>query len=71
MSNRNVKSFIGRNPLPIMPTDAEDAAINRGIAADPENPELDAAWFAAARPASEVLPPAFFAKLTAGSPHAA
>jgi uncharacterized protein (DUF4415 family) len=33
-----------------------EAEINAGIAADPDTFELDAAWFARARPASEVLP---------------
>jgi uncharacterized protein (DUF4415 family) len=31
-------------------TDEEEAAINRGIAADPDNPELTDEWFARARP---------------------
>ena len=31
----------------------EDAAINRGIAADPDARELDDAWFARARPISD------------------
>jgi uncharacterized protein (DUF4415 family) len=34
----------------------EEAAINAGIAADPDTFELDDAWFARARPASEVDP---------------
>ena len=48
-----------------MPSKVEDAAINAGIAADAEAHELDAAWFAQAKPASEVLPPAVFAVLNA------
>lgn len=40
----------------ILPTAAEDAAINAGIAADPDNPELTEEFFKNARPASEVLP---------------
>jgi uncharacterized protein (DUF4415 family) len=32
------------------PTPEEDAAINRGIAGDPDARELDAEWFAEARP---------------------
>jgi uncharacterized protein (DUF4415 family) len=41
--------------------DAEEAAqINAGIAADPDNPELEADWFKRARPAREVMPPEFF-----------
>jgi uncharacterized protein (DUF4415 family) len=38
-----------------MPTDAEEAAIQQGIAADPENPEWSEEDFARARPAAEVL----------------
>ena len=34
----------------------EDTAINAGIAADPDAPEADAAWFDQARPAAEVDP---------------
>ena len=34
----------------------EDAAINAGIASDPETFELDDEWFEKARPASEVIP---------------
>ena len=41
---------------PIVPTPEEDAAINAGIAADPDAQELDDAWFARARPASMVDP---------------
>ena len=43
-------------PDTIMPTPEEDAAINAGIAADPDTEELDDAWFARARPASVVDP---------------
>ena len=39
------------------PTLAETAQINRGVAADPDNPEWTDADFARARPAREVLPP--------------
>ena len=39
---------------PAVPTD--DAAINAGIAADPDNPEWTEADFTKARPAAEVLP---------------
>lgn len=49
----------------ILPTDEEDAAINAGIAADPDNPEWTDADFARARPASEVLPTEVFAGLLA------
>ena len=43
-------------PDTIVPTPEEDAAINAGIAADPDTEELDDAWFARARPASMVDP---------------
>ncbi len=38
------------------PDDAEEAAIQRGIAADPENPELTAAQIAAMTPAFALVP---------------
>ena len=38
------------------PTPEEEAAIQRGIAADPDNPEWTEADFAAARPAAEAVP---------------
>ncbi len=38
------------------PDDAEEAAIQRGIAADPDNPELTAADIAAMAPALTVFP---------------
>ena len=38
----------------IIPTPEENAAINAGIAADPDAFELDDEWFARARPAIEV-----------------
>ena len=41
-------------PGTIMPTPEENAAINSGIAADPDTFELDDEWFARARPAIEV-----------------
>lgn len=40
----------------IVPTPEEDAAIDAGMAADPDTEELDDAWFARARPASVVDP---------------
>ena len=46
------------------PTDDEEARIQAGIAADPDNPEWTKEDFARARPASEVLPPALYAALT-------
>lgn len=48
-----------------LPTPEEDAAINAGIAADPDNPELDDDWFKRARPAREVLPPQVYEGLVA------
>ena len=39
----------------LVPTEAEDKAISAGIAADADSPELGAEFFAAARPAAEVL----------------
>ena len=41
-----------------LPTDEASARIEAGIAADPDSPELDDEWFARARSAAEVLPPA-------------
>ena len=38
------------------PNTAEEAAINEGIAADPDTFEADDEWFATARPATETLP---------------
>lgn len=52
----------------LSPTPEEDAAINAGIAADPDSRELDAEWFAKAKPASEVLPPEMYAALVAKRP---
>jgi len=49
----------------ITPTAAEDAAINAGIAADPDTFELNDADFARMRPASEVLPELFGAAMAA------
>lgn len=43
-------------PRLIRPTPAEDAAINAQIAADPDDFELDAEWFADAKPTSELFP---------------
>ncbi|MBF0327880.1 MAG: BrnA antitoxin family protein [Nitrospirae bacterium] len=37
-------------------TDAEEAAIKRGISLDPDNPELTDSDFEKMRPASEVMP---------------
>lgn len=41
-------------------TDEEEAAIQRGIALDPDNPELTDEQLASMRPARDVLPPEFF-----------
>ena len=41
-------------PGTIIPTPEENAAINAGIAADPDTFELDEEWFARAKPAIEV-----------------
>ncbi|MBV9516896.1 MAG: BrnA antitoxin family protein [Hyphomicrobiales bacterium] len=41
-------------------TDEEEARIQAGIAADPDNPEWTDEELANARPAREVLPPEFF-----------
>ncbi len=46
-------------------TDEEEAAIQRGIAMDPDSPELTEEFFKNARPAREVLPPELYAELTA------
>ena len=48
----------------IIPAAEDDAAIQAGILSDAENPELDADWFANAKPASEVLPSAIYAALS-------
>ncbi len=46
-----------------MPIDNEEAAIQRGISADPDNPELTDAQMAELRPASEVMPAPLYAEL--------
>jgi uncharacterized protein (DUF4415 family) len=51
-----------------LPTHSEEAAINAGIAADPDARELDDQWFAEAKPASEVMPPDVYAALVAKRP---
>ena len=48
-----------------LPTDEESARIDAGIAADVDSPELGDEWFARARLAAEVLPPAVYAGLVA------
>lgn len=52
----------------IIPTHAETAIINAGIAADQDNPELSKEWFAHAQPASEAFSPEMFAALSAMKP---
>jgi len=52
----------------ISPSPEEDAAINAGIAADPDSPEWTAEDFAQARPASAVLPPEMYAALLTKRP---
>lgn len=46
-------------PGTILPSPEDEAAINAGIAADPDNPEWTEEDFKRARPASEVLPNIF------------
>ncbi len=46
-------------------TPEEEAAIQRGIDLDPDNPELGDEFFARARPAREMMPPEMYAALTA------
>ena len=48
-----------------IPTQAEDLAIQQGIAEDPDTRELDETFFKEARPASEVLGESVVAALTA------
>lgn len=49
-------------------TDEEEARIQAGIAADPDNPEWTEEDFAKARPAREVLPPTLYEALTRRKP---
>lgn len=59
-----------RKPVPAI-SDAREAAIQAGIANDPDNPEITASEFAEMRPASETLPPALLTRLvTRGRPKA-
>ena len=50
-------------PGTIYPTEQETAAIRAGIEADPDARELDDEWFAQAKPAREMLPPAVYEAL--------
>lgn len=59
----HIKTRSGRSIK--LPTSAEDAAINAGIAADPENPEWTDADFAQAKPASEFFDQQTYAGLVA------
>ena len=52
-------------PGTIWPTPEEEVAINAGIAADPDAFELDDAWFARAKPASEFFDAQTYASLVA------
>lgn len=52
-------------PGTIIPTPEEDAAIDAGIAADPDSRELDSHWSAEAKPASEAFAPETYAALVA------
>lgn len=52
----------------ISPTPDENAAINAGITSDSDARELDAEWFAKAKPASEMLPPEIYTALIAKRP---
>ncbi len=47
-----------------MNTLEEDAAIQRGIDADPDNPEITDAQMAEMRPAAEVMPKPLYSELT-------
>ena len=49
----------------VSPTRAEDAAINAGIANEPDNPEWSAADFVRAKPAAEFFDAQTLAKLVA------
>ena len=52
-------------------SDEREALIQASIANDPDNPEITEAEFAEMRPASEMLPPALYAKLVSrGRPKA-
>ena len=49
----------------IIPTQEETAAINAGIAVDPDARELDSQWHKGAKPASEAFTPQTYAALVA------
>jgi len=52
-------------PGTIIPTRDEAEAINAGIAADKDNPELTKQWFGKAKPAREAFAPKTYAALVA------
>ena len=52
-------------PGTIIPTHDEATAINAGIAADQDNPELTKEWFDKAKPASDVFSPETYTALVA------
>jgi uncharacterized protein (DUF4415 family) len=52
-------------PGTIIPTRDESAAINAGIAADPDARELDSKWHKGAKPANEAFAPQLYAALVA------
>ena len=56
MSEQEAKTPANAAVRIIRPTPEEDAAINAQIAADPDDFELDAEWFANAKPTSELFP---------------
>lgn len=63
MSVKPLKTRTGR--VVELPTDQEDARIDAGIAADPDNPELDDEFFAQAKPAAAVFDATTMAGLVA------
>ena len=52
----NTDKFKGKTFYEIAGEYGEEAAINAGIAADPDTYELDDEWIKEARPASQVIP---------------
>ncbi|MCL2020825.1 MAG: BrnA antitoxin family protein [Betaproteobacteria bacterium] len=60
---QTIKTKSGR--LVRLPSQEEEAAIQAGIDADPDNPEWTEEDFRRARPAREVLPPDLYAALIA------
>lgn len=55
-----------RKPEIAILSEADEAALQAEIAADPDNPEMTDEQLARLRPASEVLPPALFKALSKG-----